>query len=79
MLDGVPDLPGIVAVSFYDTNLFHFISMCCNSIEWIQKKQQVYDPETKMVRDAHLLRLNVNDSYNYNINLVELRYQLWNV
>ena len=79
VLDGTPDLPGLVAVSLYDTNPVHFISMCCNSIEWIQKKQQVYDPETKMVRDAHLLRLNVNDSYNYNINLVELRYQLWNV
>ena len=79
VLDGILDLPGLVAVYFYDTNPVHLISMCCNSIEWIQKTQQVYDPETKMVRDAHLFRLNVNDSYNYNMNLVDLRYQLWNV
>ena len=32
-----------------------------------------------MVREAHLLRLDVNDSYYYNMNLVEFSDQLWDV
>ena len=43
------------------------------------KKWQVYEPETEMVHDAHLLRLNVNKSYNDNMNLVDLSDKLRNV
>ena len=39
----------------------------------------MYEPKTKMVRDANFLHLDVNDSYNYNMNLVDLSDQLWNV
>ena len=45
VLDGFPDLPGLVSVFFYDTNPVHFISMCYKSIKWVQKKWQVYDPK----------------------------------
>ena len=79
VLDSVPDLPGLVTMLLYETKPVHFLSVYYNAIEWIQKTRQVYDPETKMVCDAHFLRLNVNDSYSYNMNLVDLRYQLWNV
>ena len=37
VLDGIPDMPGLVDMSVYDTNLVHFISMCCNTIKWIQE------------------------------------------
>ena len=53
--------------------------MCCNAIKWVQKKWQVCDPETQMVHDAHFLRLNINDSYYYKMNLVDLSDQLWSV
>ena len=33
VLDVVPDLPSIVALSVYDTNHVHFISVCCNAIK----------------------------------------------
>ena len=36
-------------------------------------------PPPQMVQDSHFLRLNVNDSYSYNINSVELSDQLQNV
>ena len=79
MLDGDPNLPGLVAVLVYDTNPVHFLSMCCNSIKWFHKTRQVYDPKTQMVCDAHFLRLYVNDYYNYNMNLVYLSDQIRNV
>ena len=53
VLDGVPNLPSIVAVSVYDTKPVHFLSICCDAIKWVHKTRQVYDPETQMVRDAH--------------------------
>ena len=53
--------------------------MCCNIIKWVHKTWQVYDLKAEMVRDAQFLRLNVNDSYNHNMNSVELSYQLQNV
>ena len=62
VLDGIPDLSGHVSVLVYDTNYVHFILMCCNIIKWVQKKRQVYDPETEMVHDAQLLRFNVKNS-----------------
>ena len=79
VLDGVPDLPGLAAMLFYDTKPVHFLSMCCNAIEWIHKTRQLYDPKTQMMRDAHLLQINVKDSYNYNMNSVEPSEQLLNL
>ena len=79
MIVGVHDLPGIVDFLVYDTKPVHFILMCCNSIQWVHKKRQVYDPKTQMVRDAQFLRLNGNDSCNYNMNSVYLSVQLRNV
>ena len=53
--------------------------MCCNTIKWVQKTRQVYDPESDMVCGAHFFRLNVNDLYNQNMNLVDLSDELRNV
>ena len=64
VLDGIPGLPGIFCVSFYDTKPINFLLMCCKNIKCIQKTQKVYDPGKKMVRDAYFLYLDVNDSYN---------------
>ena len=62
VLDGIYDLPSIVAVPVYDTKPINFLLMCCNTIKWVQKTWQMYDPETKMLRDHHFLRLDVHDS-----------------
>ena len=62
MLDGIPDLTGIVAVLVYETNNVHSLSINCNVIRWVNKKRKVYDPKTQMVQVAYFLRLNMNDS-----------------
>ena len=79
VVDDVHDTTVLVSVSVYNTKPFHFISMCCNTVKQVQKKRQVYGSESDMVRDAHFLLLNVNDSYNHNINSVDLSDQLQNV
>ena len=79
VLDSFPDLPGLVTMLLYETKPVHFLSVYYNAIEWIQKTRQVYEPETKMVHDAHLLHINVEVSYNYNMNSVNISDQLLNL
>ena len=79
VIDGVSNLTGFVAVLVYDTKRVHFLSECCNAIKRVHKTGQVYDPNTQIVCDAYFLRFNVNYSYNYNMNSVELSDQLQNV
>ena len=79
VLYGVPILPGIFDVSVYDTKSVHFFFIFFKSIIWFQKTCQLYEHKTEMVCDAHFLWLNLNDSYNHNINLVDLSGQLPNV
>ena len=79
VLDGVPNLPGVVTFSVYEKNPVHFFLMCCNTIKWVHKTRQEYDPETYMVSDTHFSRLNVNYSYNHNMNVVDISDQLQKV
>ena len=79
VLDVAPYLPRIFAVLVYDTNTVCFLLMCCNAIEWVNYKRQVYDPKTEMVCDDYFLRLNVNNSYNNNMKLVDLSDKICNV
>ena len=67
VIDVIPDLTGLVSALVYGTNCVCFLLVCFNFIKWVQKTRQVYDPKTKMVRDAHFLRLDVTCSYNYNM------------
>ena len=75
----IPDLTGLIYVLVYETKPVHFLSICYNEIKWIHKTNQVYDPESEIVCDAHLLSLNINKSYNHNINSADLSDQLQNV
>ena len=79
VLDGVPNLPGLVSVSVYDTKPDHFLLMCYNTIKWVQKTRQVYDPKIDVVHGAHFFLLNINHLYNHNIDLIDLSDQLRNL
>ena len=46
VIDSVHDLPGIVSLSFNDTNPVHFLFMCFNLIKWVQKTRKMYGPKT---------------------------------
>ena len=43
VLDGIPHLPGLVAVLVSDTNIVHFLFKFCTAIKCVHKTQHVYD------------------------------------
>jgi Transposase IS4 len=46
VLEGDESCPNLVAVSVYDTKPVHFLSMSCESIEWITKERKVFVAST---------------------------------
>jgi hypothetical protein len=46
VLEGDDTCPNLVAVSVYDTKPVHFLSMSCDSIEWITKERKVFSSST---------------------------------
>ena len=74
VLDGIPGLPGIFCVSFYDTKPINFLLMCCKNIKCIQKTQKVYDPGKKLyvMLIFYIWMLMIHT-------MVHLSDQLWNV
>ena len=53
VLDRDPDVPNLVAVSYYDQEPVHFLSTTCESIHWIQCQKQVYCSETQRLQSRH--------------------------
>ena len=78
VLDGDPNVPNLVAVSYYDQKPVHFLSTICESIHWIQCQKQVYCSETQQLETLKFLRLNVNNDYNHDMGGVDIADQLRN-
>ena len=74
VLEGVPALATcpLVGCSIYDTNPVHFFLMCCDNITWIKKTMRTWDKSTSTMRMGRFLRLAINDSYNMNMNNVNI-------
>ena len=64
-LVGDSKCPSLIAISVYDTKPVHFISMTSDSIKWEEKSISVYSISIGQMSTMKLLRLNVNDDYNY--------------
>ena len=73
ILDGDPDVPNLVAVSYYDQKPVHCLSTICESIHWIQCQKQVYCSETQQLETLKFLRLNVNNDYNHDMGGVDMQ------
>ena len=68
----------MVACSVYDTKPVNFLSMCTESIVWVEKKRKVFDKSTNQYVDFRFLRLNINDEYNQEMGDVDISDQLRN-
>ena len=55
-----------------------FLSMRTESLEWTKKEGMVYFNFQKKIMRLELLRLNINDDYNFFIGDVNFLYQLGN-
>ena len=62
----------LVAASVYDNKGVHFLSTCVMKIEWIQKERQTFDKVTGTMHIGTFLRLSINDTYNMNMNSVDM-------
>ena len=77
-MKGVPALAmcTLVACPIYDTNPVHFISMFSDNITWNKKTRQKWDKSTSFMMLGRFLGLSTNDSYNINMNNVNISDQL---
>ena len=77
-MEGAPSLDTcpLVTCLIYNTKLVHFFSMCLDKITWLEKTRQIWGKSTSTMRFGRFLRLAINDSYNMNINNVDIANQL---
>ena len=77
-LEGDPDCKDLVALSIYDTKPVHFLTMAAETIEWVEKKRNVWNKAKREMQLISFLRVNVNDDYNNKMNSVDIADQLRN-
>ena len=78
VLEGDDEVPGLLAVSYYDQKPVHFLSTVCEKIKWVQCEKKVYCVETEQVETMMFLRLSINNDYNYGMGGVDIADQLRN-
>ena len=76
VLTGDDELQNLVAVSVYDTKPVNFLSMCCETVQWIPKKRNIFDKVTMTTQEKTFLRLNINDFYNKEMGDVDIADQV---
>jgi Transposase IS4 len=78
VLKGDDDCVNLVAVSVYNTKLVQFLSMSCESNEWITKERKVFSSNTGQYEKLKFLRFNINDNYHKEMGHVDISDQLRN-
>ena len=78
ILQGDPDVPDLVAVSYYDQKPVNFLSTICETIKWVQCEKPVFCVETEQVENMKFVRLNINDDYNHDMGGCDIADQLCN-
>ena len=78
VLEGDDEVPGLLAVSYYDQKPVHFLSTVCEKIKWVKCEKKVYCVETEQVETMMFLRLSINNDYNYGMGGVDIADQLRN-
>jgi hypothetical protein len=75
-LVGEPRLKDLIAVSYYDVKPFYFMTNSWDEIKWIKKTRQVWSNNLKRMINMPYHRLNLIETYNYNMNNVDIADQL---
>ena len=65
VLQSDPEVPDLLAVSYYDQEPVHFLSTICQKIKWVQCEKKVFCVESDQVESLKFLRLSINNDYNY--------------
>ena len=78
-LKGDGAIPGIVAISLYDSKPFYFMYNACEEVKWKQMTRQVWHIDLQKMVEMPFFRLNSIHDYNHVMNGVDLAYQVCNV
>ena len=76
ILKGEERLPGLVALSLYDSKPFYFMTNAWSELKWTKKSRKVWSKQHKKKVDVPFYRLNVLDYHNFNMNNVDIADQL---
>ena len=72
VLQGDPEVPDLLAVSYYYQKLVHFLSTISEKINWVQCEKKVFCVESDQVETLKFLRLSINNDYNYGMGVSTL-------
>jgi len=61
ILEGDNKCPELVAINIYDNKPVHFLTMSCDSIAWIEKKRNAWNPIARKMDEVKYLRVNINN------------------
>ena len=76
VLQGDPEVPDLLAVSYYDQKPVHFLSTICQKIKWVECEKKVFCVELDQVESLKFLRLSINNDYNYGMGGANIADQL---
>ena len=71
-----PLLSDLVAICVHDTKPISFLSMCCETVQWVKKSRQIYDSSTKIVKMHIFFFLNINGLYNKEMGDMDITDQI---
>ena len=69
-------VPGLIALSLYDSKPFYMLSNACECVKWVPKKRKVWYRTLDKYVEIVFHRLNIVDDYNVNMNNVDIADQL---
>ena len=75
-LKGDEKIPGLVALSYYDSKPFYMLSNSCEKVQWVEKERKIWRKDTQTLVTTKFYRLNIIDDYNNNMNNVDVADQL---
>ena len=77
-LKGDPSIPGIVALSLYDSKSFYFMYNVCKLVKWNKITCKVWSKESNRMVKMPLFCLNIINDYNIGMNAIDLVDQVRN-
>ena len=71
-LKGDPSIPGIVALSLYDSKPFYFMSNACEVVKWNKMTRKLWSKVKDRMFEMPFFRLNPIHDYNIGTNAIDL-------
>jgi len=74
-LKGDEKIPGLIALSYYDSKPFYMLSNACEKAQWVEKERKIWRKDTQTLVTTKFHRLNIIDDHNNNMNNFDVANQ----